>query len=97
MSLFFNPLMLKGLTGVQETVISNWIGPAFIIAVAFFAIMFIKNRQFRELAAFIVIAAVVGLMIFFGPELFGKSGKLTTATDNVIKEVQMIKPFFPML
>ena len=63
-----------GLGTLQKTLVSNWIGPAFFIVVAGFAIKFIVSRQFRELAGFLGIAAVVALLIFNAGGLFGTDG-----------------------
>lgn len=63
-----------GLGNLQKTLVSNWIGPAFFIVVAGFAIKFIISRQFRELAGFLGIAAVVALLVFNANGLFGTNG-----------------------
>lgn len=63
-----------GLGELQTTLVSNWIGPAFFIIVAGFAIKFIISRQFRELASFLGIAAVVALLVFNAGGLFGTNG-----------------------
>ena len=63
-----------GLGNLQQTLVSNWIGPAFFIVVAGFAIKFIISRQFRELAGFLAIAAVVALLVFNADGLFGSGG-----------------------
>lgn len=63
-----------GLGNLQQTLVSNWIGPAFFIVVAGFAIKFIISRQFRELAGFLGIAAVVALLVFNADGLFGSGG-----------------------
>lgn len=63
-----------GLGNLQESLVSNWIGPAFFIVVAGFAIKFIISRQFRELAGFLAIAAVVALLVFNADGLFGSGG-----------------------
>lgn len=63
-----------GLGALQKTLVSNWIGPAFFIIVAGVAIKFIVSRQFRELAGFLGIAAIVALLIFNAGGLFGTNG-----------------------
>lgn len=63
-----------GLGNLQRNLVSNWIGPAFFIVVAGFAIKFIISRQFRELAGFLAIAAVVALLVFNAGGLFGEGG-----------------------
>lgn len=63
-----------GLGNLQQNLVSNWIGPAFFIIVAGFAIKFIISRQFRELAGFLGIAAIVALLVFNAGGLFGNDG-----------------------
>lgn len=71
---FFLNTGTGGLKTIQTTLVSNWIGPAFFIIVSAFAIKFIISRQFRELASFLGIAAVVGLLVFNASGLFGEQG-----------------------
>lgn len=63
-----------GLGTVQTNLVNNWIGPAFLIVVAGFAIKFLISRQFRELAGFLGIAAIVALLVFNAGDLFGETG-----------------------
>lgn len=64
----------SGLGNLKDNLVSNWIGPAFFIVVAGFAIKFVISRQFRELAGFLAIAAVVALLVFNADGLFGSGG-----------------------
>lgn len=63
-----------GLGKLQQNLVSNWIGPILFIVVAGFSIKFIISRQFRELAGFLAISAVVGLLVFNATGLFGQNG-----------------------
>lgn len=74
-----------GLGQLQQTLVSNWIGPAFFIVVAGFAIKFIISRQFRELAGFLGIAAVVALLVFNADGLFGTGGIFYSIADAFSK------------
>lgn len=76
-----------GLGDLQTTLVSNWIGPAFLIIIAGMSIKFIVSRQFRELAGFLGIAAVVALLIFNAGGLFGNDGifyKIADSFSNAI-------------
>lgn len=79
--------MLAGIEGLVNDVISGWVGPIFILAVAGFSVFFIKDRKFRELFSFLAIAAIVGVCVYLGAEFFGKSGKLTNAAKTVGEKV----------
>lgn len=90
-----NTLMLMladgnaGLGNLQQNLVSNWIGPAFFIIVAGFAIKFIISRQFRELAGFLGIAAVVALLVFNANGLFGTNGifyKIAQTFSNTLTD-----------
>lgn len=74
----------KGLSGVMTNLVDNWLGPAYIILVICIAIPMIKDRQIRNLIIFLVFAAVLGVVIFFGKDLFGKEGKLTKGAKDII-------------
>mgnify|MGYP001060963827 CR=1 FL=1 len=67
-------VLLAGLAGLQNTLVQNWIGPAFLIVIAALAIKFMIQRQFRELAGFLAIGAVVALLIYGTDSLFGENG-----------------------
>lgn len=84
---------LTGLGGLQHSLISNWIGPIFILVVAGVSLKFLISRQIRELLIFIVIAAIVGLLIYAGGSMFGKSGKLKQGAQSVANNVNVIMPF----
>lgn len=80
-----------GLSDVWDTVRSNWLGPLFLGAVAFFALVFIKDKAFLKLLGFIGIAAIVGLLIFGGDTLFGdggnQDGALTGVADDFAQDI----------
>lgn len=71
-----------GLGSIQKNLVTNWIGPAFFIVVAGFAIKFIISRQFRELAGFLGIAAIVALLVFNAGGLFGTDGVFYKIADS---------------
>lgn len=79
--------ILLGLSTLQGTLVEKWIGPAFMIVVAGIAIKFIISRQFRELAGFLGIAAVVALLVFNGDGLFGKAGIFTKIANTFSKQL----------
>lgn len=76
-------IFLAGLNELSQSVITDWIGPIYLLGVAGFALYFIKDREFRKLAAFLGIAAIVGALIFFGKDWFGNGGKLTKAAKSI--------------
>ena len=72
----------NGLAGVQDNLVSNWVGPAFLIVVAVIAVKFVVSRQFRELAGFLAIAAIVALLVFNADSLFGSEGIFKGIADS---------------
>jgi len=83
----------SGLTNLWNTVLKSWITPLFIAAVAVFAIMFIKDRAWMKLIGFVGIAAVVGVLVFAGGELFGsKDAGLTKVAKNAAKQINTVAP-----
>lgn len=70
------------MNALTQEIIQNWIGPLVLAGIAVFAIIFLKDRAWMKLISFVGIAAVVALLVYGGPALFGSSGSLTgTATD----------------
>lgn len=78
----FELLATPGLGGIQENLVSEWLGPALFIIIAGVSIKFILNRQFRELAGFLMIAAVVALLVFNADGLFGEKGVFYTISEK---------------
>lgn len=69
---FLSTMVLgAGLTELWNDVLSGWVTPLYIAAVAIFAIVFLKDRAWMKLIGFVGIAAVVGVLVFAGGELFG--------------------------
>lgn len=88
-----NQLAGSGLGGATNSIVKQWIGPAYIIIVAGFAITFIIHREFRQLIAFVIIAIIVALLIFDGNGLFGSGGNLTKNAKKIAGSVNTIIPF----
>lgn len=86
------PFVVLDLASAYQTFISGWIAPIFFIIVAVVAIMLLWKRQIRELVIFIIIAALAGLLIFFGEALFGQDGNITGAANKIVKEINTILP-----
>lgn len=78
MNLFF----AEGLMNLYNKFVVNWLGPIYLITVAIFAVVFLKDRKFRELFSFIAIATIVAILIFFTKEFFSNDGKITTAVKD---------------
>lgn len=88
---FWN-IPFAGLQSLQNSLINDWIGPVFFIALAVGAIYFVVNREFRKLAVFAGIAVVVALFIFFGEEIFGSSGTLVDPSRRLVENVNLVNP-----
>lgn len=80
-----------GLRGLWNTVLTDWITPLFIAMIAVFALFFIKDRAWMKLIGFVGIAAVVGVLVFAGADLFGGKDKgLTKVARNAANDIQTI-------
>ena len=75
MNLFF----AEGLMTLYEKFVDNWLGPIYLITVAIFSVVFLKDRK---LFSFIAIATIVAILIFFTKTFFSKEGKITTAVKS---------------
>jgi hypothetical protein len=76
-----------GLNGLWGSILKNWISPVFLAIVAVSAFTFIRGQQWTKLLAFLGIAAVVGALIFFGSDLFGQDGILSSMFSHAAKSV----------
>lgn len=90
----FNYFILAGLDGLRSTLVQQWIGPAALIVIAFCAIKFLIDRNFRMLASFIVIGAIVAVLIYGTDTFFGQNGTLKKAVEDGAKQVQVISPTY---
>lgn len=68
-------ILNAGLTDLWNTVLKNWITPLYIAMLAVFAIMFLKDRSWTKLIGFVGIAAVVGVLVFAGGDIFASKDK----------------------
>lgn len=85
MTLFLNTIAILGNSGLavlQDTLVKNWIGPAFIIMMALFALKAFKDRAWAGFITLISVGIAAALLIYAAPLFFGESGSLT----NVAKE-----------
>lgn len=87
-------LNANGLSKITKDLLDNWIAPVFIVVVAAVALTFLFKREFRNLATFLIIAAVVGAMIFFGDMLFGKNGTFSKLAKDSAQTINTIAPIW---
>ena len=80
----------SGLSNLQNTVLNNWIQPIFLVAIAVFAIIFIKDRAWMKLIGFIGIAAVVAIPVFMGETFFGSDGKLSGVAEDAASQINAV-------
>lgn len=81
-----------GIGNMTSGLVSNWIGPAFLLIVAGVSITFLIRREIRQLIIFVIIAAIVGMLVYGGSELFGQNKGLNQAAQNVASSVNVIVP-----
>lgn len=84
-----------GINELWNTVLTNWITPLYLAAIAVFAFIFLKDRAWMKLIGFVGIAAVVGVLIFAGGTLFGSEDSgLTKVAADAAKEINtVVGPF----
>lgn len=80
-----------GLEGLSKTLVDQWIGPIYIVIVAVVAITLLLKKEIRALVAFLVVAIICGLLVYFGKDLFGSSGKLTGAAKKAAGDISYIQ------
>lgn len=89
-----NFLILAGLDGLRSNLVTQWIGPAALIVIAGCSIKFLIDRNFRMLASFIVIGAIVAVLIYGTELFFGQNGTFKKAVEEGAKQVQVISPTY---
>lgn len=77
-----NNFMVLNASEQIVTTLQNYIGPFLLIAIAIFAIKFVKDQQFMGLIGFIAIALVV-IIIFYTP------GVLKTIASSFVTETSI--------
>lgn len=101
-----NFVYAAGLQSVWDEIRNNWLGPLYIAAIAIFAIVFLKDRAWMKLLAFVGIAVVVGVLIFAGEAIIGKGdGGLTgyakeqagSVTGSIVIEAPDVPALLPDL
>lgn len=70
----FTEIYAGGLQGIFDYFVSNILIWIFLFAVVAISIVFIKDRSFMKLGAFLAIAVVIGLVIWNARTLFGTKG-----------------------
>lgn len=90
LNLFATNIFADGLTGLKDTAMNDWITPLFIVGVAVFAIIFIKDRKWMQLIGFVGIAAIVGGLVFGGDSLFGSDGNLSGVAEDYGGKIQVV-------
>jgi len=71
-------ILYVALSGVWDNIRDNWLGPLFLILVAFMAFMCIKDRSWMKLLGLVGIAAVAGILIWWGQDLIQILGRVGT-------------------
>lgn len=88
-----NTLMLnEGLNGLTDNLRDNWVGPVFLLIVAGVSINFLIHREFRKLMVFAALAALIGMMIYFGNDVFGNNGSLSKFAQKEAVQINTILP-----
>lgn len=82
-----------GLSALKDTVLNNWIQPIYLVAIAAFAIIFIKDRAWMKLIGFLGIAAVLAIPVFMGETFFGSDGKLSGVAEGAANQINTINSY----
>ena len=90
----FNYLILAGLDTLRSTLVQQWIGPAALLVIAALSIKFLIDRNFRMLASFVIIGAIVAVLIYGTDLFFGQNGTFKKAVEEGDKQVQVISPTY---
>lgn len=84
--------LFSGLSGLQSTLTSDWIGPIFLVIVGAVGITFLIKREIRKLIVFLVIAAIVAMLVYASGSVFGQNQGLTNTASSLAGQVNVIVP-----
>lgn len=85
-------IFAQGLSGLTSSLITNWIGPAFLLVIAGIAIVLAIRRQLMAFLSFALVGVLAAIFIYGGAALFGENGSLTKVGKDVAKEVNVVQP-----
>lgn len=84
-------IQAAGLADLWDNLLGNWITYIYLGGVAFFAVIFLKDRAWMKLISFVGIAAIVGVLVFGGQALFGGQDKgLTKVAVDAANNINTI-------
>lgn len=82
-----------GLSGLWNTLQSDWVAPIFFAIVGLVALKFIMSQAWTKLIIHVAICAVVGVLIFSGSAFFGKSGKLKGVAEKTVSDINAVQVY----
>ncbi len=78
---------LADLSGVWSALVQHYIGPAIIIIVGFFAVMYLVKREIRPMLVFLALAVIVAVVVYAAPSLLGQNSTLVRNGGEIAKEI----------
>lgn len=81
-----------GLQGTSSMIIKNFIGPVFILLIAVFGLLSLKDRKWASAFSLFGLAAVLSLVVFNADKIFGSGGVANKTVNDVVQSVNMILP-----
>lgn len=78
---------LADLSSVWSALVQHYIGPAIIIIVGFFAVMYLVKREIRPMLVFLALAAIVAVVVYAAPSLLGQNSTLVRNGGEIAKEI----------
>lgn len=80
---------LDGLSSLTEWLLNSWVQPLFLLIVAAMALFLLKDKKMRELIIFLIFAAIVGVFVFLGNDIFGGNRGLTGVAKKAADKVNV--------
>lgn len=84
---------LDGLSSLTEWLLNSWVQPVFILIVGATSILLLKDKKMRELLIFAIFAAIVGVFVFLGDDIFGGNRGLTGVAKKAADKVNVAQVY----
>ena len=78
---------IADLSGVWAALVQHYIGPAIIIIVGAFAVMYLAKHQLRPMLVFLALAVMVAVGVYAAPALLGQQSTLVKNGGEIARQI----------
>lgn len=90
MNITLIPSLLSGLSSLQQTIISDYLGSAFLVILGITALVGFWKKSIRDVLTAFGLAILVAVLLFGAAGLVGESGTLTNVAKDQLSSINTI-------